>query len=207
MRGPCKKAFSKLSMKDLLKRIEFAQLGKKKALVIALASFAIIYLDFAFIIRLQWQGIIRLSPQIAQVRNSLANFANDMARMQDLKARQTAAKEGVSPKTKKLIAQGQMSSVLENISMLANNNNVKILQMKPSDDLQSKQKKAVDVQKYTPSLINLDLICGYHQFGSFINDLENALVFFSVSEFKISRQESDLLQQKVSLVLKTYARK
>ena len=61
--------------------------------------------------------------------------------------------------------------------------------------------------KFIPYLINLDLICDYHNLGKFINALENSKVFMEVQELKISTKLQDYIKQKINLAIRTYVAK
>ena len=76
-----------------------------------------------------------------------------------------------------------------------------ITQIKPAYEL---QKTAV---KFSPFLINLDLIAEYHNFGKFINTLENNEFLIVIESFKIEAQAKDPLRQKITVTLKTYVEK
>ncbi|MDI6605882.1 MAG: hypothetical protein QME65_01900, partial [Candidatus Omnitrophota bacterium] len=88
------------------------------------------------------------------------------------------------------------------------NNAVELIQMKPSrQNSPAAKDKVAKTEKFTPILIKLDILCGYHELGHFINDLENNPVFMAVEDLKITPQQKDYFKQKVELALKTYVEK
>lgn len=191
-----------LKMINLLNKI---QLDKKKIFFIVLGSFVILYLDFVFLIGLQFKHIKNISPKIIKLKQDMENFSKELATMQDLKGKQVETKQKALLKAKKVISEEQIALLLQSISDVANKNNVSISKILPS---KAKEERAsAGTLKLTSLLITLDLSCGYHNLGRFLNDLENAENFITVQEMKITYSSSDYLRQNVNLVLKTYVKK
>jgi len=171
----------------------------KKIVLICIISFLFLYLDFNFLLKAQMAKAARTGLEITKISNDLKGLDAGLENMEKAKIRQetTPASAG-----KKIIFESELTSLLHDISKLANANNVRMLQVRPSRE---KQKAASG--KFTPVLINMDLVCGYHNFGRFVNALENNQAFVSVESFKIEPEEGDTSRQKVSLAVKTYVRK
>jgi Tfp pilus assembly protein PilO len=127
--------------------------------------------------------------------------------MKELESRQVSPKAAL--KEKRIITEAQFASLLQDISKIANNNEVKILQLKPfRQSLPANQDAKVKaLGSFTPFLISLDLSSGYHNLGKFINGLENLESFVKVQEIKIEPFEDTYLNQKVNLVFVTYVKK
>lgn len=190
----------------ILKLWEKIRQDNKLSLFFIAACLISIIFSFVFILRWQLENIRKLNPKIAQLKKDLNDFHKNLSQMQEMNSKQMTL--GQLFKTKRLISEAELSGVLVEISNMANKNEVKIAQIKPSKDEQAeKQQKDPAIAKFTPFLINLDLFCGYHQLGKLINDLENAEVFLAVQSIDIMPQQIDYLVQKVSLVLRTYAKK
>lgn len=180
---------------------------KKIILVIAVAAI-FLYLDFTLLIGSQLKGIKNISPKIIKLKTDLNNFSKDLVKIQDLKDKQPGRKIDASFRPKKFITDAEIPSLLKTISEIANKNTVKIIQIKPAKELKPSPDKTASLPAASSSLlIALDLICDYHHFGKFLNELEDAGIFLAVEEMKISSQSLDYFQQKVNLVLKTYVKK
>lgn len=182
------------------------QLDKQKKILIVILCVLIIYVDTAFILKIQTSGINGLNAKILRLKNDLVNLNRSLGNMQAVKEKKgLAAQKTITPPLK-IISQSQISGLLQDISIQANKFDIQIGQIRPSrETVDAKNILARD--KFTPILINLDLVCDYHNLGKFINALENSLVFLEVQELKISTQLPDYMKQKVSLVLKTYVTK
>ena len=182
-----------------LNLVERFSLDNKKIALIFIISLVIIYVDFNFILKPQMAKASKSKVGFTKMNNELKALDAGLKNMQAVKSAQKAAPKA---KEKRIIFEPELTALLHDISKLANANNVRVLQIKPARDL-----RTTATVKFSPVLINLDIICGYHNFGKFVNSLENNQVFISVENFKIESQPKDILRQKISVTLKTYVRK
>ena len=195
-------------MTNLLNKLKGLKLDNKKIFIIAFVGVLILYIDFAFIMKLQLQGIRTLTPKIIKLKKDFNNLAKDLSWMHDLglEASKDKAQIGAPNKAKEIISEDKILLLLQKVSDLANKNQVKIMQINTSKDAKV-QEEVIAGERLLPVIITLDLICGYHSLGSFINALENAGQYIDVQDIKIIRDPHDYLLQNVNLVLKTYAKK
>lgn len=178
------------------------QLDKQKKILIAIFFVLIAYVDINYILKAQLAGLKSLNPKIVRLENDLKNLNRGLENMRNSKGKQGISQKPAL-KSVKIISEGQISGLLQDISSEANSSGIKIIQIRPIRAPQG-VKSAVVSDKLIPILINLELACDYHNLGRFINRLENSDVFMGVQEMKISTQLPDYLKQKVTLVIKTY---
>ncbi|HTZ11194.1 MAG TPA: type 4a pilus biogenesis protein PilO [Candidatus Margulisiibacteriota bacterium] len=191
----------------LLNKFEKVELDNKKIAAIVIVCLALIYVDFAFLMKMQLAALKNIGPKITKLKTDLTALNKDLNSMEYSESQQVENRQKLLAHTKKIIPQEQITSLMQEISEIANKDRVDIIQMKPSMELPGKEDKSgAQKQKFTPLLLMLDLTCDYHHLGSFINDLENAQVFISVTDLKITSEETNYLKQNVNLVLKTYVR-
>ncbi|MCX5700834.1 MAG: type 4a pilus biogenesis protein PilO [Candidatus Omnitrophica bacterium] len=199
------------SLVDKIKNLKFLntlELDNKKLILIFLISAAVFYFDFSLILKAQIASLSKSSAEVARRSSELTSLERDLKNMQDLKTKKALPEVTSLSKAKRFITESQVSTLLQDISNLANNNDVRILQVKPSRD----QKASADTKLnpgpgLTVFYIALDLTGSFHQLGKFINDLENSQVFLMVQELKIDSQKDNYLKQKASVLLKTYVKK
>lgn len=199
------------SLVDKIKNLKFLntlELDNKKLILIFLISAAVFYFDFSLILKAQIASLSKSSAEVARKSSELTSLERDLKNMQDLKTKKALPEATSLSKAKRFITESQVSTLLQDISDLANNNDVRILQVKPSRD----QKASADTKLnpgpgLTVFYIALDLTGSFHQLGKFINDLENSQVFLMVQELKIDSQKDNYLKQKASVLLKTYVKK
>lgn len=191
-------------MINLLNKLE---LDKKKIFLIAGLSVLILLLDVNLVIKKQLKGINNVSSKIVKLRTDLINLNKELAAMQDLQRNQAGLKQTKPLKEKKIISQEEVPPLLQDISNLANRNRIKITQIKPFKKLDIKEGKSAQSSDLIPLLITIDLSSKYHNFGRFINDLENLERFIAVQDMVITRDPDDYLSQDMNLVLVTYVKK
>lgn len=181
---------------------------KKKMIMVAVVGLVLLYSDYNFIIKRQFEYIRTTGPKIVQLKTDMVNLTRELATMKDLVAkRQMLEREG-KLRLKKMIAEEEIPALLQFISDAANKNEISVMQMRPSRQVALKANKApAGAAKYTPVSIVLNLSGTYHNIGKFINDLENAEDFISVEEIKISPDSGTEFKQVAYLSLKTYAEK
>jgi hypothetical protein len=182
------------------------QLNKEKKILIVVFLALIIYLDTSYILKAQRAGLSRLDPKIARLNTDLVNLNRGLENMRSSKSKPGEAVREKAIRSSRILAENQISELLQEISSAANKFDIKIVQLRPSRQV-SKEKSAIGQDKLTPILINLELVSDYHSLGKFIQALENSLVFMGVQELGISTQLPDYMKQKVTLVLKTYVSK
>lgn len=183
------------------------QLDKQKKILIIIFCVFIIYVDLNYILKAQKSGLTALDAKIARLDKDVAALNRGLENMRVAKSKQSLTVGSKAAKSTKILPEGQISGLLQDISKEANQFNIKIIQMRPARQQIQAGKPATAGDNLIPYLITLDLISDYHSLGKFINSLENSLVFMRVQELKILTQVSDYLKQKVSLVIKTYVTK
>ncbi|MCX5710735.1 MAG: type 4a pilus biogenesis protein PilO [Candidatus Omnitrophica bacterium] len=192
-------------MKELIEKIKNIEIDDKTLLTIVLCAAVFIYLDYSFILKAQTNAIKSISPKISKIKIDLDNFNRDYAAMSKMPAQAVQEKKEVN--LKKVVEESNIASLLQDISDIANKNDIKIIQLKPNKELLGLKDKIPGMEKLTPMTITLDMTGGYHQLGKFIDALEYGPNFIAVQEMKISSQPADFFKQKINLVLKTYVKK
>lgn len=191
-------------MMELLNKL---QLDNKKIVLIFLLFFIIVYVDYSFFIKMQLNNIKNIKPKVAKLENDINILNKNLSESKDPNKR-----HGRQNSTHmRMLSQDQLSLLLEEISNIAKHNNVTLMQIKQVKQVKDVKKKDKEDK---PSMANdllalniaLDLSGSYHDFGRFINDLENSDKFIAVQDMDIRPQAVDSMLQNVSIVLKTYVK-
>ena len=183
---------------SLLQAIERLELDNKKILLIGLISILVIYVDYSYIIKLQFRSLRNTNSKIVRLEKDIGNISKDLTKMQQFKTKPADASQWSAAKNKIIISKEQVAPLLEDISAIANKNNIKIMQIKPL-----KESKGKDVTTGSV-LISLDLVGNYHNLWAFVNEIENALELMAVEGMKMEPDSMNYLQQKVNLILRAY---
>jgi len=190
-----------MTLQNLLEKLQDLELDNKKIILIALISAMLFYLDFSFVLKSQLQGIKDIGPSISKLESDINSLSKDMAGISDLKNKEVGAKENISQQGRIIISEGYIATLLQNISDIANKNSIKIMQMKPGKELKAKEGSLNTLS------LSLDLVCGYHDLGSFINDIEDANELMAIEGIKIESDPMNYMQQRVNLTIRTYVKK
>ncbi|MBM3244997.1 MAG: hypothetical protein FJZ15_04300 [Candidatus Omnitrophica bacterium] len=194
-------------LKDLFEK---ATSDSKKIIIIVLFAFTIFYLDYSLVLKAQISNLGKLSSRALKTKSDIDKLQKELLAVKDIKLKQESEGASGQEKTKKIIGEDQVPALLNEISEIANKNQIRINQIKPAkvtkDAKSLKSAKATPVSKFGGYTITLDLSSDYHHLGSFINDLENAETFLSVDDLKIVPNASDYFRQNIKLVLKTYVK-
>ena len=169
-----------------------------------LAVFLIVaLLDMKFLMSLQLSTLKGTGNKISKLRKEVATLRQEIVAMKKM----PLEKQGENIKVKQFISEGDVPSLLQDISDMANKNKVSIAQIKPLEGIKIKDDKLEGATSMVPVMIALDTVADYHSLGAFINTLENADKFIAVEEIKISGDAVNYFQQKASILLKTYVKK
>ena len=185
------------------KDIRNIQLDQKSIAVILVVLILIVYLDYSFLMKGQMKAVSKVGPKVTKISKDLNELTKNLLSIQGLKDKEAMM---AGSKIKKVISQEQVPLLLEEISKVANEEGIKITQIKPSRDTAAKRDKSAS-GGLDALQVSLDLVCGYHNLGKFINDLENSQFFIQVQSVKITEKEKDSAIQSVGLVLRTYVKK
>ena len=183
--------------------IEAIAADNKKLALVVLFTFVLVYVDYSLFLRAQIQKLNMLNSKISSTKKDINKLQQDMSSMKDIKQGQEI-RGAQSAKAIRIISVNEIPELLKEISDMANKNQVRINQIRPSRE--AKDTKNALAQKFDSVIIALDLSGEYHKVGVFINDLENADVFLSVEEIRVVSNAKDFFHQDVKLTLKTYVK-
>lgn len=190
--------------KNFSDNVALKQLDKKKIIGILFIAVVVVYIEVAFFMSLQLRAIKKADSDFKKLSAEKIRFEKEFSQSQK-------AQSGMQQMTKEIIAETEIPLLLQDITDLANKNNIRVLQLNPVKAPAVKVKKGTPIKGATATelrsnLIALDLICDYHSLGAFINDLENASKFMAVEELKIDPGADSIFQQNINLVIKAYVK-
>lgn len=108
----------------------------------------------------------------------------------------------------KLPREEELPALLENLSAMARNTDVKITKISPLKAGESAaDPKAAKNNIYEEKSILINAQCGYHQLGTFISELEDAERFMEISDITIESVKTTPKRHNVQLTVKTFVLK
>ncbi len=179
---------------------------KKKVILIFIVFATVVYADIAFLMRWQFNSIKNSGPEVNQLKQNIDTLNSDIARMEDEKKRQDMERKMFKERPRKIPSNEMLPQVLSRISDLANKNGVKIMQI---DANRSKGKPAQPAagEPYPWVPVTADLICEYHQFGAFLNDIEEMDEVVAVMDFRMIPDPEKANKQNINITFKAYVDK
>ena len=192
----------KISLQDLQELLTKLSKNKNKLILIIAVISIILCLDFFFVLRFQMRALGTIKPKIVRLRRGLNNLNNDLNMMQ-------RQERGLAIGTvKEIVPTGQMPWVIEEISRLANQREVRIFQIKPhrqlSEEKDAKKIRTRSRQEHPLIFIDLEVSAGYHQLGRLLADLENHSIFLEIAELAIKHSQEDPFVHRIKVRLQSY---
>ncbi len=190
----------KKAMDELLKKL---QLDNQKIILILLLFIIIAYIDYSFLIKMQVSNIKAVKPKIAKLKGDIEVLNKSLAESKKAGQQQNPHAKSYL----RMISNDQLPMLLEEMSNMAKSNNVLLMQVRQVKETKKKEEKQAQTNDLAALYIALDLSGSYHDFGRFINGLENADKFIAVQDMNIKQQPADPLLQNANLLLKIYVKK
>jgi Tfp pilus assembly protein PilO len=164
----------------------------------------IILLDVFLLVLPQIGGIGDVNDQIKKMSDDTQEVLTDRLRIRQLRKNLQATRDQYNALNAKVRPIQEVPVILSTISSIANEYGVKIDQLVP-DKSREQTLKAASADKYYALPVLIKARCGYHMFGHFLNKLENADMYFIMSDFIIQNDgqntDSHLFSLTINVVL------
>ena len=171
---------------------------------------AILWTYFVFIVRPLLREVHELAQQVRASREELKLLEVATANESALRQQHEKVKEAVVSLRKLLPVEEELPQVIELLSDLAGQSQVKIQTIFPLRPVipdaadPSKKQEGTTPQVYKDVIIQVDALAGFHQLGMFLSLVESGDKPMQVSSLRISADEKESRRQHVKLLLKTY---
>jgi len=163
---------------------------------------AALYIYFVFIP--QFVRVFALSGDIGKMRLELKSAQALVANMDKLKNDLKENSEKVELSEKKLPAEQEIPTLLEDLSSMAKDSKIRILSIVPVMSYLTGDRSGNKSQIYREIPILITAKSGYHQLGRFLNSLENAGRFMKVVDIGIKADKASPKEHDVELIVCTY---
>ncbi len=164
---------------------------------ILLAVFAVYYF---IVMQPQLAALRALNPEITIFKEDLRKAKDDIGRLNLYLRQVNELDETVKVLGGQVRSKEEVHLILESISVLANEDRIRVEQMAPVFDGQQQLLKTKEGIYYSLP-ITMDVRGGYHDFGRFLNDIENNQVSLKVKKFSIVASPQDNLKHVIKLTL------
>ena len=179
-----------------------ALLKEKKYLIKPLGIIVLILvLDFTIVLRSQIVSLAQAISRVSELKKDIAKAKKDIARGSLLK-HGDKLKSDIFTEEKKVVPEQEIPLFLSEISQIAKDSNVKLMQIKPAK-LGKEEAKDIGGRMYFRLSIDLDLISAYHPLGVFINKMETAQRYIKVLNFNITSVKDVPFEYPVKMEIET----
>lgn len=162
----------------------------------------LLLIDYFGILRFQLNTLMSLDTKTTKLSMELQTAKTDMQRMPRYRQEVVDRKNQVAEINRKVNSREDVPLVLENISRIANRNDVKIERIMP-DTSSHKPVLQNNTGKYFSIPIIIEARSGYHDFARFLNQLEAEGVFLDIPQFTIATNRGDSRKHVIKLTLHT----
>jgi Tfp pilus assembly protein PilO len=145
-----------------------------------------------------------LHKKLTELENNITRSVKKISEYPGLQAEKQTTGKLVQAYMDRLINEGQQTGLIGEISELAKRCNVKIVSIKPSS--YEKQLPQGFTTYFKPYTYELLIESGYHEFGTFLNLVENYHIMLSVEQINIKPSEDDEHIHSITIFLTTYVK-
>jgi type IV pilus assembly protein PilO len=147
--------------------------------------------------------ISELKAKIAEKQTFLAkagSIEKQKQKIVDAKVKIKELEQDISYYEKKLPQEKDIPDLLQYLSNIGTETNIKLLEIEKKQEIRQEQEQAF----YVTVPFNLILKGGYHEIGKFINRLENAERFMKIENLKIEEDKRNPFEHRGEMVVYTY---
>lgn len=183
-------------------KIELAKTKREKALLFVLVIIIVIGVYFYIFLRPAIISLSDLLPKVSTLKRDLADAKHLIENKPLIEKERDKLQLKINKYQQTFPRQQEIQRLLENLSKIASESDVKIIGIKPLDKegLGVKKKKAI----YQEFPIEIIAKSGYHQLGKFLQKLEGGERFIMVKDIEITTDPDDIKRQNTQLLASTY---
>ncbi|OGW75003.1 MAG: hypothetical protein A2Z72_00575 [Omnitrophica bacterium RBG_13_46_9] len=194
-----------LDFSKILKNIPTIELDKAKKrilLIYASALLLTVVLYFILFLRPTLAKLFEIIPELKELRQNIKVVRDDLRFEEKLKTRLEGLQEVLGEYENKLSREKELPKFLENLSKMARSSGVKILGITPLIRTEKQKSGAGDIYQEVPIIIGAQ--SGYHEFGAFINRLENDPRYMQISDIKMQASRNNPRRHEIEFVVYAY---
>ncbi|MDD5439561.1 MAG: type 4a pilus biogenesis protein PilO [Candidatus Omnitrophica bacterium] len=184
---------------------EFINSKSKKDIARAIiALFVVVGILYGyFFIEPAMSKLLKRLKEVQGVRVDLSQLEDALKRQDLLQTRMDDMNRKVSLYEKKLPRENEIPLLLEELSRMAKDTNVKIVGINPIRKMAAVQPDKTP-KPYKAIPIGITAVCGYHELATFINRLEGADRFINIGNISVKTTAGGKQPPTVDIIVYTY---
>ncbi len=190
---------SKVDITNITKLIK----GKNRVLGLFILVITIILAAyFYFFLKPEIGSLWKVLPKVGALNKNIKEVNKQINSIDELKARIIALKEKVGQYETRLPIKKEISSILNHLSTLASEEDIKITAIKELETIKGEMQEGE--QAYSGVPIEIDMKSGYHQLGKFISEIENSDRLMRIDDLEIKSTSENLTEHDVKLIVSSF---
>lgn len=177
---------------------------KDKQIAIIAGFTIIILVDLFFILGWQWRSLSAYFKDTSQKKQDIVSLVTDIRNLDGYKNEIVDLDDKIARLELLIVDEVDVSSLIENISNLADSSGVKITQIRPAASSDGQRFVQAKDAKFGEIEIQIIAKSDFHQFGNFISKIESAQNFFKLSSLEITTDSRNYFIQQIALSLKSF---
>lgn len=173
---------------------------KQMMVVISVSGALALLFYFNFLLKPQFMSICSNRSKLNKVRADLKAARSDIAKIDSMRNTVEVYNKKLGQYEKTLPTEEGIPDLLESLSEMAKNANMRIAGIVPVDQKETKTESRV--YKEIPIMITAN--AGYHEMGRFLSGLENSDRFMKVVDMQIKANPVSPKKHNVELLVVTY---
>ena len=158
-------------------------------------------LDYSTVLGFQWNALIKMNDQNQVLSKNTQQLKVDLQGIGQMKERLQNSRLQLEAMNRKIRSLGEVSAILEDVSRIANETDVKIDQLTPQTESRQVLISTNEVKYYALPIV-IQATSGYHMLGHFINRLESNKLFFILTDLDIQGHDIDTQHHTINVTLK-----
>ena len=181
--------------------------SKKKFMLFFALGLGLVFVLYAYLfLKPSVSALADLVPKLRERKVTIKAVEDALPHKEKFYEKRRAQQMELLAYEEKLSREKELPVLLENLSKMARDSNVKILGIEPLTEDKVKQGKTSPekdiIYQEVPILVSAE--SGYHELGSFLGNLESDKRYMKVSDMKIQANRSNVKRHKVQFVVCAY---
>ena len=190
---------SKIDITNITKLIK----EKNQVLVLFILVIAIILATyFYFFLKPEIGALRKVLPKVAGLNKNIKEADKLIDNIDSFKTKIADLKEKVGQYETRLPTKKEISSILNHLSALASQEDIKITGIKELETIKGEMQEGE--QAYSGVPIEIDMKSGYHQLGKFISEIENSDRLMKIDDLEIKSTSENLIEHDVKLIVSSF---
>ncbi|MCK5215093.1 MAG: type 4a pilus biogenesis protein PilO [Candidatus Omnitrophica bacterium] len=162
----------------------------------------VLLVDYFLVMQFQLRILGTLNPKISERSQELKTTQNNVERMPQYKKEAGRIESELARASRRIKTKEEIPLVLKDISRIANIHSVRIEEVFQDTSLDNPILENSE-GKYYILPVEIQARSSYHDFGRFLNQLENEGAIMNIPEFKIAASSGETAKHSIRLVINT----